>query len=109
MFEFSRPGAAGWGRMTRCNPNSWMESQRDSSPHLTGEDQCEDCRLSENYLALFVYQLIEAVWHGRGSIGVGLLLCTSVWQGSHLDPQSMTTIQLRVYVFRPIFKMGNTK
>ncbi len=67
MFEFSRPGAAaGWGRMARCNPNSRMESQRDSSPHLTGEDQCEDW-LSENYLALFVYQLMEAGMAGKRS------------------------------------------
>jgi hypothetical protein len=76
MFKFSRPGAAaGWRRMTRFNPNSKMESQRDSSPHLTGEDQCEDWS-SENYLALFVYQLMEAGGQGRGPIGVGFLLCT---------------------------------
>jgi hypothetical protein len=93
MFEFSRPGAAaGWGRMTRCNPNSRMESQRDSSPHLTDKDQCEDW-VSENYLALFVYQLMEAGWHARGGIvTVHICVAGEPCRSSEYDDNSIVSL-----------------
>jgi hypothetical protein len=112
MFKFSRPGAAAsWGRMTRCKPNSRIESQRGSKPLLADKRLrrrlvVRKKNLDYHNLALFVYQLMEAGWHGRDPIGVGLLLGTYVRQGSYVVPQSTTTIQyiVSLCVYQPILK-----